>query len=341
MVKQMRGKVAAAGRRGRDQRDRGGRDAAARIRPRASSTSWRCAARSPIACSPAASSSRSTRRAASCARCSPSRTCSRSTLNIADPVIGGMANERVALRRAIALAFDVENLVKVVYAGQALPANQLVPPRRHRSRSRAARRGRRTITRAANALLDRFGYGKRDPDGYRRAPDGKPLTLSLSLRTAAISREIQTQWKKDMDAIGLRIDLSPDAVPGPDQGARSRKVPDLYVGGYGGIPSGYGAADAALRQGAAVGQHEPVQVGRIRPRDGRVPAQRGATPSRSPPRAGCRRSRARTSRSSRRSSASRTTSCSRGCWAIVRNMFQTYWKYLDIDLARQRQAGGK
>ena len=48
--------------------------------------------------------------------------------NVADPVLGGMSNERIALRRAIASALDVETLVKVVYAGYALPANQIVPP---------------------------------------------------------------------------------------------------------------------------------------------------------------------------------------------------------------------
>src|SRR5207237_5865380 len=48
--------------------------------------------------------------------------------NMGDPVIGGMGNDRVALRRAIALSFDRKTLIDVVYSGQALPANQLVPP---------------------------------------------------------------------------------------------------------------------------------------------------------------------------------------------------------------------
>jgi ABC-type transport system substrate-binding protein len=116
-------------------------------------------------------------------------------VNVADAVIGGMTNERIALRRAIALAFDVESLIKVLYAGQALPANQLVPPGvtghdpEFASRP-CARRAR------GERMLDRFGYTKRDHDGYRRGPDDKPLTIMLSLRTGAISREIQTQWKR-------------------------------------------------------------------------------------------------------------------------------------------------
>ena len=39
--------------------------------------------------------------------------------NVADPVLGGMSSERIALRRAIASALDVETLIKVVYAGFA------------------------------------------------------------------------------------------------------------------------------------------------------------------------------------------------------------------------------
>ena len=48
--------------------------------------------------------------------------------NMADPVVGGMDKEHVALRRAMAYALDVQALVRVVYAGQALPASQFIPP---------------------------------------------------------------------------------------------------------------------------------------------------------------------------------------------------------------------
>ena len=51
------------------------------------------------------------------------------SFNMTDSVVGGTDKEHVALRRAMALALDLDNLVDVVYAGQALPANQLVPPR--------------------------------------------------------------------------------------------------------------------------------------------------------------------------------------------------------------------
>ena len=157
--------------------------------------------------------------------------------NMSDPVLGGTTNERIALRRAIALAFDATHLIKVVYAGQALPANQLVPPRvGGHDPSMPARSPADPA--AARALLDRAGYSKRDAEGFRLAPDGNPLTLTLSLRTGAVSREVQTQWKKDMDALGLRLDfrVAPfqDIIKELDAGRYQ-----MYSGGYGGDPSGY------------------------------------------------------------------------------------------------------
>ncbi len=90
----------------------------------------------------------------------------------------------------------------------------------------------------ANALLDRFGYDGRDPDGYRHAPDGARLTLSLSLRTGGIARETQTLWKRNMDALGLRTEfiLMPfqDIIKDLEKGKFQ-----MYQGGLGGSPSGY------------------------------------------------------------------------------------------------------
>ena len=48
--------------------------------------------------------------------------------NMIDPVVGGMSNDKIALRRAIAMGLNTQNLVDVVYAGQGQPANQMIPP---------------------------------------------------------------------------------------------------------------------------------------------------------------------------------------------------------------------
>ena len=159
------------------------------------------------------------------------------TLNIANPVIGGMSNDRIALRRAIALAVDLETLVKVVYGGQALPANQIVPPGVTGHDPTIAAKPQYDPA-AARALLDRFGYATKDAEGFRKGPDGKPLTITVTLRSGALSREIQTLWKKNMDAIGLRMDfhVTPfqDAIKEMQQGKFQ-----IIFRGFGGSPSGY------------------------------------------------------------------------------------------------------
>ncbi len=156
--------------------------------------------------------------------------------NVADPSLGGMQNERIALRRAIAMALDVNELLKVVYAGQALPANQMVPPG---VGGYDPNRPAKPLydPAGARALLDRFGYRNSGTNGYRTMPDGKPLRLTLSQRTGAVSREVETLWKKNMDAIGLAMDfnLAPfqEIIKALEKGQFQ-----LYYGGFGGSPSG-------------------------------------------------------------------------------------------------------
>ena len=128
--------------------------------------------------------------------------------NMDDPVVGGMSRERVALRRAIALALEADKLTQVVYGGQATPANQLLA--RGVAGFDPARPEKRLADRgAANALLDRFGYDKRDKEGYRLAPGGRPLALTMTTFTATQWREMQSLWKQDMKAVGIRMDFHP------------------------------------------------------------------------------------------------------------------------------------
>jgi oligopeptide transport system substrate-binding protein len=124
--------------------------------------------------------------------------------NLDDAVLGGMSREHIALRRAVVLGFDTEALVKVVYGGLAAPADQLIPPTvtghdpGHPGKSLYDPAG-------ARALLDRVGYVKRDADGFRTAPDGRPLTLTMLTRPERDTRDAETLWKKNMEAIGLRL----------------------------------------------------------------------------------------------------------------------------------------
>lgn len=125
--------------------------------------------------------------------------------NFRDPLVGGFAKEKVALRRAIIMGYNLEEEIRVIRRNQAVPVQMPIP---------AGVVGHdpayRTINpydpELANRLLDRFGY-KKGSDGYRTQPDGKPLVLKLASGTTATEREFNELWKKSMDAIGLRMEF--------------------------------------------------------------------------------------------------------------------------------------
>ena len=125
--------------------------------------------------------------------------------NMEDPVVGGLAPQQVALRRAISLATDVEREIRLVRRGMAIPAQSPVMPhltgydpkfRSEMSQYDPAR---------AKALLDLHGYVDRDGDGWRERPDGQPLLLEIATQPDQQSRQLNELWKKNMDAIGIRI----------------------------------------------------------------------------------------------------------------------------------------
>jgi len=124
--------------------------------------------------------------------------------NLEDPVVGGYTPEKIALRRAIALGYDRQAEIDLVRHGQGVLASQLVPPGiPGHDPSLVAKSAYDPA--AARALLDKFGYKDRNGDGYRELPDGKPLTIVKASTPEAVDRTANELWKKNMDAIGIRI----------------------------------------------------------------------------------------------------------------------------------------
>ena len=126
--------------------------------------------------------------------------------NMDDPVVGGYTPERVALRRAIAMAYDAEKEIRVLRRGQAIPATQIIPPGLLGHDPTRNRRASYDPA-AARALLDKFGYKVQGPEGYRTRPDGSPLVLKLGSPPDSESREFDELWKRSMDAAGIRIEF--------------------------------------------------------------------------------------------------------------------------------------
>jgi ABC-type transport system substrate-binding protein len=144
--------------------------------------------------------------------------------NMEDPVVGGYTPEKIALRRAIGMAFNTDEFIRVLFTGRAVPAQSPVPPDiagydpGHKTQAQVYDPA------AARALLDRFGYKDRDGDGYRELPDGKPLTIEHWSTPTSRGRQVDELWKKNMDAIGVRMVFKKDKLPELRKMARAGKL---------------------------------------------------------------------------------------------------------------------
>jgi len=130
-----------------------------------------------------------------------------------DPVVGGYTAEKIALRRAIALAIDTRTDIAVVRNGQALQAQSIIPPGipgydagfRNPFGSHDPAR--------AKALLDVFGYADRDGDGYRELPDGRPLVIEYASQPTLFARRLDELIQRSLQAIGIRVVIRKAPVP--------------------------------------------------------------------------------------------------------------------------------
>ncbi|HKW80446.1 MAG TPA: ABC transporter substrate-binding protein [Casimicrobiaceae bacterium] len=123
--------------------------------------------------------------------------------NMVDPVVGSFDKDKIALRRAITMAYDIDEEIRVIRKSQAIRAESPIPPGvvGFDPNYRAPYHYDPVL---ANKLLDYFGY-KRGSDGYRTLPDGKPLVVTLWSTPEAIAREYDELWKKSLDVIGVRF----------------------------------------------------------------------------------------------------------------------------------------
>jgi ABC-type transport system substrate-binding protein len=121
------------------------------------------------------------------------------------PVVGGYTPDKVALRRAISLAVDIEREIRLARYGQAIPAQSHVAPQVW-GYNPAFKSAMSEFDRAkARALLDLYGYVDRDGDGFRERPDGSPLTIEYATQPDKTFRDLYEQWDINMKAIGIRI----------------------------------------------------------------------------------------------------------------------------------------
>ncbi|MCC7217804.1 MAG: hypothetical protein IT517_13590 [Burkholderiales bacterium] len=159
--------------------------------------------------------------------------------NMEDPVVGGYGKEQVALRRAIGMAYNVDEEARVIRQGQAEWASQVIPPgvSGHDPKFTG---NTKYDPQAAKALLDRFGYVDRDRDGWRDLPDGKPLVLKKGTVPSPLERQYDELWKRNMSAIGVRIEFVTQKWPDLLKMARNGQLMMWQLGNRSTTTEGYG-----------------------------------------------------------------------------------------------------
>jgi len=150
--------------------------------------------------------------------------------NMDDPVVGGYAPERVALRRAIALGYDNAEEIRLLRKPLAIPAQGLVAPL-VAGYDPAYRSGMNDYDPVcARALLDLYGYVDVNGDGYRERPGGGALVLHMATQPDTNARQLNELWQKKMDAIGIRIVFERRQWPEQMKQSRAGKLQMWTVG---------------------------------------------------------------------------------------------------------------
>jgi len=155
-----------------------------------------------------------------------------------NPVVGGYEPHKVALRRAISLAVDLDREIRLVRRNQAIPGQSPIGPETFGYDPAFKSEMSEYNLPRAKALLDLHGYIDRNGDGWREQPDGKPLVLEYSTQPDQVSRQLIELWKKNMDALGLRMTFKTAKWPENLKSSRAGKLMMWGVGWSAGSPDG-------------------------------------------------------------------------------------------------------
>ncbi len=161
-----------------------------------------------------------------------------SYFNMEDPVVGGYTPEKIALRRAINLAVDLDKEIRLVRRGQALKSQGPLPTTVFGYDPAFKSEMSEFSLAKAKALLDLYGYKDRDGDGWRELPDGQPLVIEYSTLADGERRQLAEQWQKNMKALGVRMTFKIGKFPEQLKAANAGKLQMWMVGWVGTVPDG-------------------------------------------------------------------------------------------------------
>jgi ABC-type transport system substrate-binding protein len=158
--------------------------------------------------------------------------------NMEDPVVGGYGKEKIALRRAISMSYDIDEEIRVLRQGQGERATQPIPPNVGGYDPKIKGSGRYDVA-GAKALLDKFGYVDKDGDGWRDLPDGTPLKLMMGSDPSGISRHYDELWQRSLNSIGIRIEFVKQKWPDLLKMSRYGQLQMWFLGNINNTPEGF------------------------------------------------------------------------------------------------------
>lgn len=123
--------------------------------------------------------------------------------NMQDPIVGGLSKEKIALRRAMSMAFSHDRYLSIVNNNTGLPLYSIIPTNVV-GYDENFKTSRPYNIQAANLLLDKYQYriGK---DGYRTLPNGKPLVIYYSTPVSNSSIASTEFWQRSLEKIHIRL----------------------------------------------------------------------------------------------------------------------------------------
>jgi hypothetical protein len=133
------------------------------------------------------------------------------TFNFRDPVVGGFSKEKIALRRAIVMAYDIDSEIRILRKNLVIRDEMPIPPG-----VVGYEPGYKAVDQydpiLANKLLDHFGY-KVGADGWRTMPDGKPLVLPSRPSPARRAVNSTSCGRSPSSAVKIKVvfDIAPSA----------------------------------------------------------------------------------------------------------------------------------
>src|SRR5204862_8276809 len=127
-----------------------------------------------------------------------------------DPTIRAILNNK-DFRSALSMGINRQEIIEIVYLGQSEPWQFGPRPTHPGYHEKYARQFTNYDPKAANEILDKLGYTKRDGQNVRLRPDGQKLFFAVDVIPTLYPDEVDSLEliKRHWAAIGIDIQVNP------------------------------------------------------------------------------------------------------------------------------------